>query len=142
MVTERFEPNNEGHRVGLVGKVGPMVVMDQVFFDNQVDPEKDRRVFLVAQHSGHTEHVVSFVVQHVVLVVGRFSPEEHKIVLMDSEVDPKDLGIVDVGPKVFLVKVGAMDHMVVPANQRQGLTELNVVPQRVVLASQRAAQAR
>ena len=56
-VSELVEPSTKGHRVGLVGKVGSMVAMDQVVPDNQVDPEKDRRVVLVSQRSGHIEHV-------------------------------------------------------------------------------------
>ena len=51
-------------------------------------------------------------------VVGRFPPQEHKIVLVDSKIDRKDLRVVHVGPKVALIKVFLVDRMVIPVDQR------------------------
>ena len=138
-VFEQVKPNTKGHWVSLVGKVELMVVMDQVVLDNQVNPEKDHRFVLVVQHFFHTEHVAAVVVQQVAPVVGRFPPQEHKIILVDSEVDQKDQRVFHIGPKVFLVKVGLVDLMVVPLDQKKGPAKLKVVPERVVLVSQRVA---
>lgn len=130
----------EGCQVDLVGEVGLMVATEQVVPDDQVDSEKDQRVVLVAQYLGHTEHVVVFEVQQVVLVMDKFSPWDQKRILIDLEVDPRDQRVVHVGTKAVLVKVGLVDRMVVPVDQKQGLAELKVVPMRVVLVNQRVAQ--
>ena len=119
-----------------------MVAMDQVVPDNQVDPEEDFSVVLITQNFGHTEHVAAIVVQQVVPMVGRFSPQEHKIVLVDSEVDQTDRRVVHVGPKVDLVDRVVVpvdqkqDRMVVRVDQKHGHADLKVVPERVVLVSQ------
>lgn len=39
------------------------------------------------------------------------------MIRVELEVDPRDQRVVHVGPKVVLVKVGLVDHMVVPMDQ-------------------------
>ena len=64
------------------------------------------------------------------------------MVLVDSKADQPDCRVDHVRPKVDLVKVGLVDHMVAPVDQRQGPIELKVVPMRVFLEIHMFAQVR
>lgn len=79
-------------------------------------------------------------VQQVGPVVDKLAPQDQKMIRVESEVDSRDQRVVHVGPKVVLVKVGLVDCMVVPVDQKQGPAELKVFPERVVLVSQMVAQ--
>ena len=90
---EQVGLDTEGHQVAVVEDVGPMVAMDQVSLDNQVDREQDRRVFLAVQKLGLAECKVVSVAQRLSLLWIDFTPGSIRSTLLNISLTSRTVGL-------------------------------------------------